>query len=244
MDFYNTNYYDKASYEYSNKRYSVVSKSYIQFFFKRRLDIILRYIEKDYLKNINISEDKKLRILEDGCADGVVIESILKNFPNIFSECIGIDISPEMIKTARIKNKLNNVSYYMKGTEVSSLFDIILAVGFVSPSLFEEEFAYIRKHLNKNGIIIISLASKKSLYTILKLKDKEYVKDYWTHGDYKSLLEKEFKVIDSIPCGFFIPKLWSLPTLARIIQPIVENIMRHIAPDLFHEKLYILKNKF
>ncbi len=243
MDFYNTEFYDKASKDYSNQRYNSISKSYIQFFFKRRLKIVLKFIEKEFARNTGIDKGEKLRLLESGCADGIVIDSIVQNFPNLFFECIGTDISSRMIETAKVKNKYSHISYCLKNTEESGLFDLILAVGFVSAGILEDEFNYIKKYLNKNGVIIISLASRKSLYTILKLGDKDYAKDYWTHSQYKKFIEKEFEIIDAVSCGLFIPKLWSIPTLARIIHPVVEAVMRYITPDLFHEKLYILKKK-
>lgn len=239
MDFYNTEFYDKASSEYSERRYNRVSESYIQFFFKRRLNLVLNYIKN------NLSKDNRsnMRLLESGCADGIVIDSIIKSFPNLFSEYVGTDISKGMIDVANNKNIHNNVLFCLKNTQESGYFDLVLAIGFISPGIFDDEFNYINKYLKKNGIFIISLASKKSLYTLLKLKDKEYVKDYWTHNEYKNYLEKRFEIIDSMPCGFFIPKLWSIPFIARILQPILENIMKYITPDLFHEKLYILRKK-
>ncbi len=87
MDFYNTSFYDTASDDYSQKRYPDKTVSYIHFFFKRRLNIILGLVEE------NMRQGNR-RLLESGCADGIVINSIMRNFPNLFLECVGTDISP------------------------------------------------------------------------------------------------------------------------------------------------------
>ncbi len=182
-------------------------------------------------------------MLESGCADGIVINSIMRNFPNLFLECVGTDISPGMIEKAQEKNRYHNVSYCLKDTEESGLFDLVLAIGFLSPGIFGNEFDYIGKYLKNEGLIMISLPSRESLYSMIKLKGEQYAKDYWTHADYRRFLEKEFEIIDSIPCGLFIPKLWSVPFIARILQPITETIMKYIIPDLFHEKVFLLKRR-
>ncbi|HEY4503941.1 MAG TPA: methyltransferase [Candidatus Paceibacterota bacterium] len=237
MDFYNTSFYDKASADYSSKRYQDRPQSYVQFFFKNRLYILLKYINK-LVKNKN-----DLKLLEIGCADGIVINSIINTFPHAFSRCVGTDISPNMIETAQKRNEHKNALYFLKNTGESGLYDIVLAVGFLSPGIFDEEFAYIKSHLKSDGVVIVSLASRKSAYTRIKLQYKDYIKDYWSHSQYRDFLEKDFQIIDSKPYGLFIPKLWAFPTIARVIQPAVELIGSFFLSGLFHEKLYLLKRK-
>ncbi len=237
MDFYNTTFYDNASAEYSGKRYKGKTNSYIQFFFKRRLQLIL-----NILKN-NISDKKNLRLLEIGCADGIVVDTVVSNFSNSFSECVGTDISPEMIEMAKKKNNNKNISYYLKNNGESGLFDVVLAVGFLSPGIFDQEFSYINKYLKPEGTVIVSLASKDSLYTKIKLRDKDYAKDYWNHRQYEDFLRRDFDLISTHPYGLFIPKLWAFPSVARIIQPTIETLLAPFLSGFFHEKLYVLRKR-
>lgn len=237
MNFDNTTFYDKASGEYSNRRYKSGTNSYIQFFFKRRLSLTIDILQK-YLSGRN-----NLSLLEVGCADGIVIETIDSKYSNNFTKYIGTDISPEMIKVASEKNKNNKINYYIKNSNEQGGFDFVLAIGFLSPGIFDREFDYIKKFLKKDGIAIVSMASRDSIYTKLKLKDQEYSKDYWNHNQYMEFLQKDFDVLCTKPCGLFIPKLWVLPVLARIAQPICESVFKFIIPNLFHEKLYVLRRK-
>jgi SAM-dependent methyltransferase len=237
MDFYNTQFYDKASTEYSNRRYKGKTLSYIQFFFKRRLSLTLIILSE------LIKGREKLRLLEAGCADGIIINTILKVFPDNFTNCVGTDISPGMIEAANKRNTNKNISYFLKEGGESGYFDFVLALGFLSPSIFDIEFAYFKKNIKPDGIIILTLASRKSIYTRLKLQKESYIKDYWTHEEYEEFLKKDFEILTTRPYGFFIPKLWAFPRIAVYVQPLVENIMAKILPNLFHEKLYVLKKR-
>ncbi len=235
MDFYNTQFYDNASSEYSSKRYKGITSSYIQFFFKRRLSLTLIVLSE------LIKGKEKLRLLEAGCADGIIIDTILKVFPENFVNCVGTDISPGMIEAANKRNTNKNIKYFLKEGGESGYFDFVLALGFLSPSIFDIEFAYIKKNLKPGGFVILSLASKNSIYTKLKLQKEKYIKDYWSHEEYEEYLKKDFEIVSTRPYGFFIPKLWAFPGIAKHIQPLVEDIMKFIAPNLFHEKLYVLR---
>ena len=237
MDFFNTSFYDKASVNYSNQRYEGSPGSFIQFFFQRRLKHVLFLIGKHMKGNINQI------LIEDGCADGVVAQAVAVYYPNIFSKVIGTDISPGMITAAQGLNKNPRASFRLKsGLATDTKADVVLAVGFVSPGIFADEFSFIKSHLAKDGIVIISLASRNSPYAKLKLQDKEVTRDYWTFKAYENFLAKDFIIIDSIPYGIFIPKLWAFPALGRIIQPILEAAFSFF-PSLFHETLYVLKQK-
>lgn len=237
MDFFNTSFYDKASVDYSKKRYEGAPQSFIQFFFQRRLKHVLWLVGK-YCK-----EKNNQILIEDGCADGIVARAVGESYKENFTKIIGTDISPGMIERACSLNK-NPIASYLVKSEISPdvKADVLLAVGFVSPGIFTNEFDFIKKHLESEGICIISLASKNSPYARLKLKDKEITSDYWTFKKYEEFLAKDFTITDSIPYGLFIPKLWALPFLARRIQPILEVVFKPF-PILFHETLYVIKQK-
>lgn len=235
MDFFNTSFYDKESTNYSEKRYLVTPNSYNSFFFKRRLKILLHLLKKNI-------KDNNLVLIEDGCADGFVLRRIAKEF-KAFSLCIGVDISPKMIEKA-ILSKTENIIFSLKDNLDKDLkSDIFLAVGFVSPGIFQDEFGFIESHIKEDGIVILSLVSNNSIYAKLKLKDKEIFSDYWSFKEYEDFLKKYFHILDCSAYGIFIPKLWAFPKIAGFIQNIFESIFCRISPNLFQEKLYVLKKK-
>ena len=233
INFSDTSFYDKESKGYSEKRYNSTPKSFIQFCFQKRL----KHVEKLVIKYKSKKEDQIL--IEDGCADGVVAQRVSK----YFSKTIGTDISEGMIQQARDINKNPSVLFFVKHEFPKDIkANLFLAIGFVSPGIFKEEFYFIQEHLENGGIIIMSLVSSNSPYAKLKLKDREITKDYWTFKKYEEFLKKDFVILDSVLYGLFIPKLWTFPLIARIIQPICEFILK-IFPILFHEKLYVLKKR-
>src|SRR5882724_3431402 len=135
MDFFNTSFYDKASGDYSDKRYNGLPESFIQFFFQRRLKHVLNYCAKYANEMIKVTQgNRDLILLEDGCADGVVAQMINKTYPDLFSKIIGTDISPGMIDRAKSINKDPRISFTLKNMLSQDVkADVLLAVGFVSP---------------------------------------------------------------------------------------------------------------
>ena len=236
INFFDTSFYDKESINYSNKRYNILPTTFFHFLFQRRLKHVLNIVKKYFI-------DKKEQILiEDGCADGIVVQTISKSYPDIFSNIIGTDISSIMIEQAKNINNNKKISFHLKNNVSNIKADCILAIGFVSPGIFEDEFEFIINHIKENGIAVVSLASGNSLYAKLKLRDKEITRDYWSFKRYTNFLNKYFEILDHIPYGIFIPKLWMFPNIARISQSFFENIFKYF-PILFHERLYILKKR-
>jgi SAM-dependent methyltransferase len=236
MEFFNTSFYDKASADYSAKRYSSRPRSFIQFLFQKRLKHVLYLIEKHMRQNGGT-------LIEDGCADGIVAQTVGKEYPHLFSKILGTDISPGMIQAAREMNKNSAISFALKSEVTRDVkADAFLAVGFVSPGIFEDEFSFIKSHLAEDGIVIVSLASRNSPYAKLKLATQEITGDYWTFKKYEEFLKKDFEIVDSVPYGLFVPKLWALPAIGRAVQPILEVVLGPFRV-LFHETLYVLKYK-
>jgi len=234
MDFFNTTFYDKESSSYSQKRYGTAPISYTQFFFQERLGIVLGLVEK---------YQKGGLLIEDGCADGVVIQSVFARFGDVFTQGIGLDISPGMIVEAQKLNKNSKLSFSLKsGLSPEVRADVLLAVGFVSPGIFEDEFSFVKKHLKKDGVLILSLVSRNSIHARLKLRGKEIANDYWDFKKYEEFLSKDFIIKESVPYGMFVPKLWAFPRVARVLQPVFEVFFKFF-PSLFHEKLYVLVQK-
>lgn len=235
MEFFNTSFYDKESGQYSGKRYHKTPETYTQFFFQERLRKVISLVGR------NIKGRHEQTLIEDGCADGIVAFVISKFFKENFSKIIGTDISPGMILEAQ--KMYPNIPFYLKSQLPEEIrVDVILAVGFVSPGIFDDEFAFIKKHLKRDGKIITSLVNRTSIHARLKLKGKPILEDYWTYAKYEEYLKKEFTIVDSVPYGLFVPKLWAVPMVARLLQPLFEIILKPF-PGLFHEKLYVLEYK-
>lgn len=232
-----TEYYNKESTQYSRKRYPDVSTDYRHFFFKKRLSLLLTILD-------SISRENKKTLLEIGCADGVVLLEVDKRNYG-FTEMLGTDVSPEMI-TAAIKNtKSNRISYFVRGEKDLSgkMFDVIVEIGVLNFTDLYEDLDFAREHLDNGGYYICSVASRTSLISKLKPENKKDYRHFMTFSEYEAEFKKRFSVVASAPYGFFVPFLWRLPAVARIVQPIVEFLFRHIFSEIFHEKIYLLKKK-
>lgn len=234
IDFYN-----KESENYSRKRYEGQLLTYTQFFFRKRLDITV-----SFLKSI-IVQGKKYKLLEMACADGVVLRRLEKDFENVFLDLVGMDISPEMIKQAKNinKNRKTISRYFIKEEMPNSVFDLILGIGYISPVIIEDEFIFVTNNLENNGYYICSLPGRDSLQARFQLKGKEYAKTYVSYKQYEDIIKKYFYIVNSEPYGLYVPKIWSVSVVGRFFQPMLENIFKNIFPDLFHEKIYLLKKK-
>ncbi|MBX4195343.1 methyltransferase domain-containing protein [Candidatus Parcubacteria bacterium] len=231
-------FYNQESTTYSSRRYEGETDTYTKFFFRKRLDIIISYI-KNYIVSLESPS-----ILDVGCADGIVIKKIEGKFPGKFKKIVGIDISPEMINEARKRNNSENVSFYIRGEEPQNHdFDAVMEVGFLYKPLFESEFSYAKSQLRTGGYFICSIPNKYSTQAMIKLRDKKYYEDYMSYRNYEKILRQHFTIVKKVPCGLFIPKLWSFPVLARIIQPIIDSLFIYIAPELYHEKIYLLRKE-
>ncbi|MES3005119.1 MAG: class I SAM-dependent methyltransferase [Patescibacteria group bacterium] len=239
MDEYNiVGYYNQESSQYSNKRYDKHIDTYVKFFFNKRRDIVFQILR-------GITKDKKdLLLLDIACADGIISRSVDKFFPNVFSKIVGTDIAPDMvIQAQKLSGEDKKFSFFVKNECPEVEFDIVLATGYLSAGIFDNEMAFLDRRIKRGGLYICTAASSKSIYAKLKTYNKPYYKDYRTYSQYKKMLEEHFEVLEEYPYGLFIPKLWAFPRLARKIQPIVESIFKNIVPNLFHEKVYLLRKK-
>jgi SAM-dependent methyltransferase len=229
-------FYDKESTMYSGKRYTV-KNTYVQYFFQTRLNVV-----KKFLKKILINDRKT--VLDIGCADGVVTRDIFDSFERNIDHMVGVDISSLMISTARqITQSKYKIEYKMKEELTEKDFDIVLAMGYMSLPILEEEIVYLKKHIKTNGIYILTMAGNSSLHAILKVRGKPYFDDFNSYDKYEDALSKHFDILAKRPVGLFIPKLWSVPFIARYLQPFFDSIFRFVVPNLYHEKVYILKLK-
>lgn len=229
------NYYNKESSVYSEKRYPKKSKYFVHFLFKKRLKILIKILQL-------ITKDKnKLSLLEIGCADGFVSCEIGKNVKG-FSEIVGVDISPEMIDVAR---RNSNIKFLVRDNEISfdKKFNIIIEVGVLNLVDLSYEFNFVKDNLSNDGFYICSIASRTSLYNKLKLSGENDFKHFLTFREYERKISEFFFIESFISYGLFIPYIWKIPFLAQFFQTVTENVFRKIVPNLFHEKIYILRKR-
>jgi SAM-dependent methyltransferase len=240
-------FYDDESAIYSEKRYADKAGTYVQYFFNCRLAIVLKAIAAR-VSDKKIFPGTGLTLIDIGCADGVMTRKIAESFPTAFSKLVGADISMPMIDKARSLTRDPRISFFIKdsayGTdEPHEKFDIALGLGYLTSAIFVQETDFVRKHLVPGGLYICSFAAKGSLRARLKLKGQPYLKDYLSYAGYRSMLAKRFEIVNEIPYGLFIPKLWAMPSLGRALQPVIDAVFAHIVPGLFHEKIYVLRLK-
>lgn len=232
-----TAFYDKEGNKYSSKRYPEKDRDYVHFFFKKRLKILLDILER------HVSDKRGLSLLEVGCADGVVLRSIARRFPD-FEKLVGIDVSENMIAQAIGENDSSKISFFVRGKEdASALYDLIVEVGVVNLTDRHVEYAHALRHLKSDGLYICSLAASTSLRSRLKPDDhKKGFSHLLSYKEYEAELSREFEIIERRAYGLFVPLIWRVLVIARLLQPL-EALLVHLVPDLFHEKIYVLKRK-
>ncbi len=229
-----TEFYNKESSIYSEKRYPEVAKSYTQFFFKERLTCTLEYLRELIQSKNNVS------LLEIGCADGIVLQHINKELGSHFSKLIGIDISPEMISVAQKRCENTPMTFVeRKDYTEPALYDFIVEIGVINYASLADELEYIASHLNASGYALISLAGTGSLWNKRRTSDTGF-NNFFSYPEYEREIAKHFSIIKSIPIGLPIPVIWRLPLFARFAESVTEKVLRRITPNLFHEKIYLL----
>ncbi len=235
-----TNYYNVESSIYSSKRYPERTTDYLHYFFKKRLSIVLAFVKK------NVTDKNGLKLLEIGCADGVITKRIEEKFGDKFSEIQGIDLSPQMIETAEKNKTLNSKIKYLVRTESNAIensFDFIVEVGVINFTDFLAELQFVQKSLQREGLYILSIAGRDALVVRFGRNKVEAYKNLLNYSDYEKKIVEYFDIIEVIPYGFWLPGLWKLPALARMMQPVLDFIFTISLPNLFHEKIYLLKLK-
>jgi len=230
-----TEFYNKESGQYSSKRYPPVAQTYVQFFFKRRLDVLLKLLSKRYAGRSGMN------LLDVGCADGIVVRGIEADLGGVFSQMIGIDIAPDMIAAAQKFNSSPNISYFIRGQEPSTMtYDAIVETGVANYTDFDAELKYADKALKPGGYYFLSIAGKGSLND--RFGRGVGYDNFLSYKEYESRISSKFVIEDAAAVGLFLPIVWMIPPLARLIQPALEAIFS-IASGLFHEKIYVLKKK-
>lgn len=231
-------FYDGESTYYTLKRYEIPMIDFTQFYFRKRLAIVLKYIREA------TNEKKGLDLLEVGCADGIVIRKIEKEFPRVFKKLVGTDISSGMIVEAKKRNASASASFFLRGEEnQEDRYDIVLEVGFLTTPILENELLFVANALKKDGYFICSLSLKDSLRMKLKSKDDSYVNTHYGPVEYEKLLNRHFTIMKKEAYGIFIPYLWKAPSIARVLQPFFEMVLKPFFSSFFHENIYLVQKK-
>jgi len=230
-------FYDKESGHYTTKRYPKVTLSYTQYVFKKRLEIFLTQLAK-----IEKNLPRTATVLEIGCADGIVFKAMEERFPNRFVKMIGIDVSPKMISEAKNTNTNPRANFFLRDDFKLEKFDLIIELG-IHPYDLVGELEYVNEHLNSFGYYFYSAVGRKSSFVSIKLRGENYLDDYKSYKKYEEVFKKYFSVENGEVYGLFVPKIWSLPIVGRSLQSVFDTIFKHIIPEFFHEKIYLLKNR-
>lgn len=228
-------YYNQESIQYSHKRYEGVTDTYVKYFFKRRLELVLGHLAE--------CQPIFRTLLDVGTGDGVMLREITSKLSGKFNKLVGVDIADEMIKQSRLLTTDNAISFFNVNDTPKEKFDVILFIGFMTPKLWQDYQSYVTLHLAEGGFVLTSFAGHDSIHARLKIKNEQYYVEYLSYQNYRKLIGTNFEIINSKYYGFFVPKLWSIPALARVVQPIVDRLMAPLFPNLFHECLYLLRKK-
>jgi len=105
-------------------------------------------------------------ILEIGCGAGYNLQIIAKEFPK--AKCVGVDISPEMIKLCKKNNKNKNSTFSVLNIDKKTLnkkFDAVILLGVIgyTPNV-EHTLTQVQKHVSENGILIFTFGNSQSLF--------------------------------------------------------------------------------
>ena len=230
-----TRYYDKESSQYSGKRYPAHPSTYVQSFYLRRLKLLLSLVGKT-MRGVG------LRLIEIGCADGVVTRALYDRFSGVFSDVAGVDISPKMIGAAKAQAGGRDISFGLRDTYTFiGQYDLVVEVGVINYADDREELRFARRIVGDGGYYLCSIAGTSSLWNRLKPDEDKGFNNFRSYAEYEAEIREHFTILTSVPVGLFIPHIWKVPALARIVQPLVESLLAPLFPNLFHEKLYLLK---
>ncbi len=229
-----TTYYNAESTKYSLKRYPNRLQTFTQYFFTRRLALTLSMLKR-YARPAT-------RLLEVGCADGVVVRAIQNSLPDTFAAIQAVDISPDMISVAESQTPADSGIVFSQrmNKDLPGIYDVIVEIGVLNYLDVPSEIPVIASSLVSQGLYVCSVAGKSSLQ--YRVKGGDY-KDIRSYAEYEHIFNTSFELVYKVPVGFFAPLLWRVPVLARILQPFIEWIGRRIAPLLALEILYVLKKR-
>lgn len=231
-------YYDDEARVYSEKRYPQRAVTYPQFLFTHRRELVLGFLRR-VIENTSAPRS----LFEMGCADGILLRSVSVRYPGAFSAMLGADISRPMIDAARALTVDDTIQYAMRDSlPRSGSYSCVMEIGVAAIILdTRDELAMLAGQLAPGGYALCLLRGHDSIVFLLGRggADRSLFKSY---KEYEQMVQEFFTIIDSRSCGIYVPLLWKIPALARLVQPLAEIIGR-IFPSLAHERLYLLRKK-
>lgn len=231
-----TNFYNTESAAYSAKRYPKLATTFTQFFFKERLRVTLALLQQC------LPAEPAVSTLEIGCADGVVARALWQQFGSKLLPFEAIDLSPQMIDIAKKNNADTPIQFAVRsGVALPKTYDCIVEVGVLNYLALAPELDAVQAALSSRGVYICSISGESSLQTTLK--GGEGYMHLESYATYEEEFAKRFTVAYVAPVGLFVPWLWKVPAMARILQQVIESIVLFILPKLAHEKIYVLTCK-
>lgn len=132
------------------------------------------------VKLVDFPRQKNLSILDLGIGTGKTALELLNKFPNAILD--GVDISPNMIKQAKIRlsNELERINFHeqdIKELQIKKFYDVcvgVLSIHHLNEDQKPKLFNKIFKHLNENGIFIIADIIKFDSKAETKQKEDEW----------------------------------------------------------------------
>ncbi len=147
-----------------------------------------------------------------------------------------------MVEEARKKNESINAEFLLRSEYINRpSVDIVNETGVINYAGFDADIQFVYDNLKDDGWCVLSVAGTGSLLNRLK-GEKDFI-DFRSYAEYEKLLHEKFVIHHTEGCGIFVPHLWKLPMLARIVQPLAEAVFGKLFAGLCHEKVYLVQKK-
>lgn len=160
--------YDKRIIERNFSRYAGCYDKYA---------VVQNFLASKLVEKIEPGE--LLKILDVGCDTGNYTKLLREKFP--LAEIKAVDISREMIKTAKNKLKKREINFVIADAEkiaISEEFDLITSnASFQWFASLRSALADYRKLLRKNGVILFSIFGPRTLHELSASLKELFTKD-------------------------------------------------------------------
>lgn len=234
----NTNHKKMDAVEFHDSIVEIFNNNY-----KKKQSFIERYIIWTHILDKYIpSKNKNVKILDAGCGTGVLSFYLAeKGF-----EVTGIDGSKKMIEFCKLKLKeslIENLMFkkremplHLNNDELST-YEVVISSSVLEyiPNIKESVVSF-KNILKRNGLFIVSLPNKRSIYRILeklvfniigKPEYFKYIFNVYSLNEFKIMLEKEgFEILES--------KYYSKKNF------LVYKIIGKILPKKFTDNLFVV----
>lgn len=162
----------------------------------------------------SLIKDKNFSSLLDlGCGEGILINSIKREFPKI--KITGIDISPRRI--GNLKKKFPKEKFYCRDvcdTRLKNKFDLINCSQVIEHVENDEKLVReMEKLIKKSGYLVVDSIIKKSFAIYKYRNNRKFVLDPTHEREYKN--QREF--LDLFKQSFSLIQTWVSPVKRRFL---------------------------